>query len=138
MDSVSNVTQSSGGKPSDREGSRKTFVSLIARQPARVPPLVWVQGVLVWCGARAITQRVLLDDGTGVIEVLLDTARFRELSGELCVGMYLMVVGSVESFPTGSPSPRVQLSARTVRDLSTSVESQAVWILEVIAVSRES
>lgn len=125
---------SSASRALDREGSRKTFVDLVARD-ANPPLLVWIQGVLVWCGAlTSSSQFVLLDDCTGVCGVRLDGARLRELVHELRVGDYVMVVGTLE--PTVSDharGERLLLSARTVRDLSSSMGAQNSWIYEVIA-----
>ncbi|XP_027911212.1 recQ-mediated genome instability protein 2 [Vigna unguiculata] len=83
---------------------------------------VWLQGVLV---SVSDTGSLLLDDGTGLIELSL-TGEFRQRSWQL--GMYVMVVGGYVARAGELPMIKIH----KIVDLSSSPDREAMWYLEVI------
>ncbi|OAY51486.1 uncharacterized protein LOC110613275 [Manihot esculenta] len=82
----------------------------------------WLQGILV---SNDGDGRLLLDDGTGVIQI--------SLSGDFRVrrwdtGMYVMVVGGY--FVGTGESPMIKV--HKIVDLSPFPDREAMWYLEVI------
>ncbi|BAT90479.1 recQ-mediated genome instability protein 2 [Vigna umbellata] len=82
----------------------------------------WLQGVLV---SVSDTGSLLLDDGTGLIELSL-TGEFRHRSWQL--GMYVMVVGGYVARAGELPMIKIH----KIVDLSSSPDREAMWYLEVI------
>ncbi|OIT36009.1 PREDICTED: uncharacterized protein LOC109242615 isoform X2 [Nicotiana attenuata] len=85
----------------------------------------WLQGILVSTRNADPSGRFLLDDGTGVIELLL-SGDFLNLSLE--VGMYIMVVGGYFVRKGGLPFIKVH----KIVDLSPFPDREAMWYLEVV------
>ncbi|KAM5584363.1 hypothetical protein ABKV19_003967 [Rosa sericea] len=83
----------------------------------------WLQGILVWASPNG--DRLLLDDGTGVIELCL-TPEFRRRPWR--IGMYVMAVGRY-TVRTDKP-PMIQIHKMV--DLSASPDREAMWYLEVL------
>ncbi|CAN1339067.1 hypothetical protein LINPERPRIM_LOCUS38313 [Linum perenne] len=84
---------------------------------------VWLQGFIVSdCG----DNRLLLDDGTGVIEILV-TGEFRRRKWD--VGLYVMVIGGY-ALPTDKAPPFIKVHKMV--DLSPFPDREAMWFLEVL------
>ncbi|KAE8037629.1 hypothetical protein FH972_010203 [Carpinus fangiana] len=69
---------------------------------------------------------LLLDDGTGVVKLILSSADFR-----LCTwkaGMYVMVIGG---YSAGAVEPPV-IKVHKIVDLSAIPDREAMWYLEVM------
>ncbi|KAI4334300.1 hypothetical protein L6164_019010 [Bauhinia variegata] len=84
----------------------------------------WLQGVLV-STSDVDSGRLLLDDGTGVIELSL-SGEFRQRPWR--VGMYVMVVGGY-IVRTGEPP---MIKVHKIVDLSSFPDREAMWYLEVM------
>ncbi|KAJ1385494.1 RecQ-mediated genome instability protein 2 [Sesbania bispinosa] len=86
----------------------------------------WLQGVLVSASnGHRDGGPLLLDDGTGVIELSLSGEfRFRPWK----VGMYVMVVGGY--FARAGEPPMIKV--HKIVDLSSSPDREAMWYLEVM------
>ncbi|QCD88081.1 RecQ-mediated genome instability protein 2 [Vigna unguiculata] len=84
--------------------------------------LLFQRGVLV---SVSDTGSLLLDDGTGLIELSL-TGEFRHRSWQL--GMYVMVVGGYVARAGELPMIKIH----KIVDLSSSPDREAMWYLEVI------
>ncbi|XP_042059942.1 uncharacterized protein LOC125217561 [Salvia hispanica] len=85
----------------------------------------WIQGVLVSVPSASEdgeSGRFLLDDGTGVIELLLSRDRQWES------GMYLMVIGAYNVRAGDLPFIKVH----KIVDLSPFPDRESMWYLEVI------
>ncbi|KAF9684612.1 hypothetical protein SADUNF_Sadunf04G0136600 [Salix dunnii] len=82
----------------------------------------WLQGILVSNDGEG---RLLLDDGTGVIELCL-SADFRLRHWDL--GMYVMVIGGYFVRPGETPMVKVHKMV----DLSAYPDREAMWYLEVM------
>ncbi|CAN0915303.1 hypothetical protein LINGRAHAP2_LOCUS29054 [Linum grandiflorum] len=83
----------------------------------------WLQGFIVSnCG----NNRLLLDDGTGVIEILV-TGDFRRRKWD--VGFYVMVIGAYV-LPTDKDPPSIKVHKMV--DLSPFPDREAMWFLEVL------
>ncbi|CAJ1979199.1 unnamed protein product [Sphenostylis stenocarpa] len=82
----------------------------------------WLQGVLV---SASDTGSLLLDDGTGLIELSL-TGEFRHRQWKL--GMYVMVVGGYVARVGELPMIKIH----KIVDLSSSPDREAMWYLEVM------
>ncbi|XP_011005819.1 PREDICTED: uncharacterized protein LOC105118353 isoform X1 [Populus euphratica] len=82
----------------------------------------WLQGILV---SNDGDGRLLLDDGTGVIELCL-SADFRLRHWDL--GMYVMVVGGY--FVRHGETPMIKVHKMV--DLSAFPDREAMWYLEVM------
>ncbi|CAI9105509.1 OLC1v1004440C1 [Oldenlandia corymbosa var. corymbosa] len=86
----------------------------------------WVQGIVVSIPTPSSENgRFLLDDGTGIIEILL-TGEFLNRHWE--TGMYLMVVGGYSMRPDDLPF----IKAHKMVDLSAFPDRESMWYLEVI------
>ncbi|KAL6195893.1 hypothetical protein ACLB2K_031510 [Fragaria x ananassa] len=83
----------------------------------------WLQGILV--SASPDSDRFLLDDGTGLIELCL-SPDFRRRSWT--VGMYVLALGRY-TLRTDEP-PMIQI--HKMADLSASPDREAMWYLEVL------
>ncbi|XP_057456034.1 uncharacterized protein LOC130747196 [Lotus japonicus] len=84
----------------------------------------WLQGILV-SSSDADGGRLLLDDGTGVIELSLSSGfSLRQWK----VGMYVMVVGGYVARAGESPMIKIH----KIVDLSSSPDREAMWYLEVV------
>ncbi|XP_020215185.1 recQ-mediated genome instability protein 2 [Cajanus cajan] len=83
----------------------------------------WLQGLLV--SASADGAPLLLDDGTGLIELSL-TGEFRHHHWK--PGMYVMVVGGYVARAGELPMIKVH----KIVDLSSSPDRDAMWYLEVV------
>ncbi|KEH29927.1 putative recQ-mediated genome instability protein [Medicago truncatula] len=84
----------------------------------------WLQGVLV--SSNDGSGPLLLDDGTGIIELSL-SGEFRQR--QFKAGMYVMVVGGYATRATGEPSV---IKVHKIVDLSSSPDREAMWYLEVM------
>ncbi|KAK7312621.1 hypothetical protein VNO77_36609 [Canavalia gladiata] len=84
----------------------------------------WLQGVLV-STSDGDGDPLLLDDGTGVIELSL-TGEFRHRHWK--VGMYVMVVGGYVARAGEPPIIKVH----KIVDLSSAPDREAMWYLEVM------
>ncbi|XP_027347758.1 recQ-mediated genome instability protein 2 [Abrus precatorius] len=84
----------------------------------------WLQGVLV-SASDGDGAPLLLDDGTGVIELSL-TGEFRHRHWK--AGMYVMVVGGYVA-RAGEPP---MIKVHKIVDLSSSPDREAMWYLEVM------
>ncbi|KAB5561566.1 RECQ-MEDIATED GENOME INSTABILITY PROTEIN 2 RMI2 [Salix viminalis] len=82
----------------------------------------WLQGILVSNDGEG---RLLLDDGTGVIELCL-SADFRLRHWDL--GIYVMVIGGYFVRPGETPMVKVHKMV----DLSAYPDREAMWYLEVM------
>ncbi|KAJ6403118.1 hypothetical protein OIU84_015106 [Salix udensis] len=82
----------------------------------------WLQGILVSNDGEG---RLLLDDGTGVIELCL-SADFRLRHWDL--GVYVMVIGGYFVRPGETPMVKVHKMV----DLSAYPDREAMWYLEVM------
>ncbi|XP_019264993.1 PREDICTED: uncharacterized protein LOC109242615 isoform X1 [Nicotiana attenuata] len=97
----------------------------------------WLQGILVSTRNADPSGRFLLDDGTGVIELLL-SGDFLNLSLE--VGMYIMVVGGYFVRKGGLPFIKEEAETASnvvhlvhkIVDLSPFPDREAMWYLEVV------
>lgn len=84
---------------------------------------VWLQGILV--STSEVESTLLLDDGTGIIEL--------SLSGEFRLrqwkpGMYVMVVGGYIARAAEPPMIKVH----KIVELSASPDRESMWYLEVM------
>uniref|UniRef100_A0A2P2NKT5 Uncharacterized protein LOC105111982 isoform X1 n=1 Tax=Rhizophora mucronata TaxID=61149 RepID=A0A2P2NKT5_RHIMU len=82
----------------------------------------WLQGVLV---SNDGDGRLLLDDGSGVIQLCL-YGEFRLLQWD--IGMYVMVVGGY--FERKDENPMIKV--HKIVDLSPFPDREAMWYLEVM------
>ncbi|RDX76089.1 hypothetical protein CR513_43957, partial [Mucuna pruriens] len=80
----------------------------------------WLQGVLV-----SDSDPLLLDDGTGLIELSL-TGEFRHRQWK--PGMYVMVVGAYVARAGELPMIKIH----KIVDVSSSPDREAMWYLEVM------
>lgn len=86
----------------------------------------WLQGILVLVHDQ---ERLLIDDGTGVIELSLPSEfRLRPWKA----GMYVMVVGAYSAHEGELPMIKVHKMV----DLSASPDREAMWYLEVLEAYR--
>ncbi|KAL3828525.1 hypothetical protein ACJIZ3_017327 [Penstemon smallii] len=86
----------------------------------------WLQGILVSAPSPSDSGgKFLLDDGTGIIELLL-SADFRSRNWE--TGMYIMVVGGY--FVRAGDLPVIKV--HKIVDLSAFPDRESMWYLEVI------
>ncbi|PIN20267.1 hypothetical protein CDL12_07050 [Handroanthus impetiginosus] len=88
----------------------------------------WLQGVLVSVPSSSDggwSDRFLLDDGTGVIELIL-SGDFRSRSWE--AGLYIMVVGGY--FVRAGDLPVIKVHKMV--DLSPFPDRESMWYLEVV------
>ncbi|CDP07001.1 unnamed protein product [Coffea canephora] len=92
----------------------------------------WIQGILVSAVPSSSSTapsetgcRFLLDDGTGIIELIL-SGDFRNRHWE--TGMYVMVVGGY--FIQTGDVPMIKV--HKIVDLSAFPDREAVWYLEVM------
>ncbi|OMO65547.1 Nucleic acid-binding protein [Corchorus olitorius] len=83
---------------------------------------VWLQGILV---TNDDDDRLLLDDGTGLVELSL-TGDFRQRQWKK--GMYVMVVGGF--FIRTGDLPVIKV--HKIVDLSQFPDREAMWYLEVL------
>ncbi|CAH9094160.1 unnamed protein product [Cuscuta epithymum] len=88
----------------------------------------WIQGVLVSTPAYSDNDagHFLLDDGTGVIQLVLSNDFLRYDAWEL--GMYVMVVGGYSVRRDGTQFIKVH----KIVDLSPVPDREAMWYLEVV------
>ncbi|KDP34348.1 hypothetical protein JCGZ_11231 [Jatropha curcas] len=82
----------------------------------------WLQGILVSDDGEG---RLLLDDGTGVIQLSL-SGEFRQHRWD--IGMYVMVVGGY--FVGTGETPMIKV--HKIVDLSPFPDREAMWYLEVM------
>ncbi|XP_012076166.2 uncharacterized protein LOC105637336 [Jatropha curcas] len=82
----------------------------------------WLQGILVSDDGEG---RLLLDDGTGVIQLSL-SGEFRQRRWD--IGMYVMVVGGY--FVGTGETPMIKV--HKIVDLSPFPDREAMWYLEVM------
>ncbi|XP_050213569.1 uncharacterized protein LOC126664974 [Mercurialis annua] len=82
----------------------------------------WLQGIVVFNDDEG---RLLLDDGTGVIQLSL-SGDFLSRRWEL--GMYVMVIGGY--FAAADETPMIKV--HKIVDLSSSPDREAMWYLEVM------
>ncbi|VFQ82773.1 unnamed protein product [Cuscuta campestris] len=88
----------------------------------------WIQGVLVSTPSTSDDDagRFLLDDGTGVIQLVLSSEYLQHDAWKL--GMYVMVVGGYSVRKDGTPFIKVH----KIVDLSPVPDREAMWYLEVV------
>ncbi|KAG6629720.1 recQ-mediated genome instability protein 2 isoform X2 [Carya illinoinensis] len=88
----------------------------------------WLQGVLVSASDENdhVGAPLLLDDGTGVVQLALSSADFRLRPWK--TGMYVMVVGGYMARAAEPPTIKVH----KIVDLSQFPDREAMWYLEVM------
>ncbi|KAG6678964.1 hypothetical protein I3842_14G107800 [Carya illinoinensis] len=88
----------------------------------------WLQGVLVSASDENdhVGAPLLLDDGTGVVQLALSSADFRLRPWK--TGMYVMVVGGYMARAVEPPTIKVH----KIVDLSQFPDREAMWYLEVM------
>ncbi|KAF5471018.1 hypothetical protein F2P56_011497 [Juglans regia] len=88
----------------------------------------WLQGVLVSASDENdhVGAPLLLDDGTGVVQLALSSADFRLRPWK--TGMYVMVVGG---FMARAAEPPI-IKVHKIVDLSQFPDREAMWYLEVM------
>ncbi|KAG2670865.1 hypothetical protein I3760_14G107200 [Carya illinoinensis] len=88
----------------------------------------WLQGVLVSASDENdhVGAPLLLDDGTGVVQLALSSADFSLRPWK--TGMYVMVVGGYMARAVEPPTIKVH----KIVDLSQFPDREAMWYLEVM------
>ncbi|KAH9623402.1 hypothetical protein KSS87_000215 [Heliosperma pusillum] len=103
----------------------------------------WLQGLLISIdnnndndndkdNATTSLPRFLLDDGTGIIELVPINNQFSQINWQL--GMYVMVVGCYVNRSDEHELPFIRI--HKIVDLSAFPDREAMWYLEVIEAYR--